>query len=67
MIKLINIYKIENENNNNNKKLRYCKYEDYKSNPKNPIYGLNCNWIHENILATVRPSSAKIKEFDLIS
>lgn len=45
-----------------------CKHENWKKNPRNPqgLDGLNCDWIHDQILATQRPSSRIIKEYNLI-
>lgn len=45
-----------------------CKHENWKKNPKNPagLDGIHCDWITEDILATQRPSSRIIKEYNLI-
>jgi len=43
-----------------------CKHENYLSYPNSAITGLNSDWITTNILATQRPSSRIIKEFDII-
>jgi len=43
-----------------------CKHENYLSYPNSAIKGLNSDWITNNILATQRPSSRIIKQFDII-
>lgn len=44
---------------------RKCKHENYLLHPSPAITGLNSDWITPLILATQRPSSRLIKEFDL--
>ena len=42
-----------------------CKHENYETYPDSAIDGLNSDWINDSILATQRPSSRLIKEFEL--
>ena len=43
-----------------------CPCEDYTTNPKTPIKGLNCDIIDNEIYASQRPSNTLIEEFNLI-
>lgn len=45
-----------------------CKHENWRKNKRNPpeLEGLNCDWITPNLLATQRPSSRLIKQYDLL-
>jgi len=48
-----------------------CKYENYQNwlhskNNHNAIKGLYSNWITDNILATARPSSRLMQQYDII-
>ncbi len=48
-----------------------CKYENYsywlsQNNTHSAIRGLFSNWVTDDILATARPSSRIIEEFDII-
>jgi len=43
-----------------------CPCEDYTTNPKTPIKGLNCDLIDNEIYASQRPSNTLIEEFNLI-
>jgi len=43
-----------------------CKHENYLTYPNSAIKGLNSDWITNNILATQRPSTRIIKQFDII-
>jgi len=43
-----------------------CKHENYLTYPNSAITGLNSDWITNNILATQRPSTRIIKEFNII-
>ncbi len=43
-----------------------CPYEDYKTNPKTPIKGLNCDIIDNEIYASQRPSNTLIEEYNLV-
>ena len=43
-----------------------CPCEDYKTNPKYAIEGLNCDLIYNEIYASQRPSNVLIEKYNLI-
>lgn len=43
-----------------------CKLEDWKQVTRPAIRGLNSNWINSDIVASQRPSSRLIKEFNIV-
>lgn len=43
-----------------------CKHENWKTQEKSAIIGLNSSWVTDNILACQRPSSRIIREHGLI-
>ena len=43
-----------------------CPCEDYKTNPKNAIEGLNCDIIKNEIYASQRPSNVLIEKYNLV-
>lgn len=46
---------------------RNCKKERAECNPHgNPIEGLHCDWVTDNILAMQRPNSEIIAKYNLI-
>lgn len=44
-----------------------CKHENYLNNKNNAIEGLHSNYITTNIIASQRPSTILIKNFDLVN
>jgi len=43
-----------------------CKHEDWKKNKNAAIDGLNCDYITNDLIASQRPSTILINQFDLI-